>query len=1004
MQGKGLIKFTAIAITIGCLFALSFTWVARKVENDAREFAKGDEQKERAYLDSMAATPVFGWPKSLTYQYAKEHEILLGLDLKGGMNVTMEISLSELVKNLANNSSDQSFNTALKNAEQRQKSSQKDFITLFGEEFEKLNPSGRLAAYFATSENASSIKPNASNADVLSFLHTQANDAISRSFNILRTRIDKFGVVSPNIQLQEGTNRILIELPGVSDADRVRKLLQGSARLEFWETFDNTEAFAALQSINTALASRVTRDTVAAAPAGGAKADSTKGGGALARLNTRKDSAGKDTSSLAKNQADQAKQNPLFALLTPSMSQGANGQAMLMPGPVVGYAAQKDTARINALLNAPEVKGILPQNMKLLWSVKPVDPQSRVLQLFALRGSGISNGATLAGDVISDARRDVDERGNYQVEMVMNAEGARQWRQITQVASGSPSSKEDNKAIAIVLDNYVYSAPVVQNEIPNGISSISGNFSVEDTEDLANVLKAGRLPAPAKIVSEYVVGPSLGLESINAGLVSSAVGVAVILLFMALYYNKAGWVANVALAVNLFFLMGVLASFHAVLTLPGIAGIVLSLGMSVDANVLIYERIREELGEGKSMRLAIAEGYRKAMSSILDSNITTFLTGVILFIFGSGPIQGFATTLMIGIITSLFAAIFITRLIFEWLLKKDAPITFSIKATQNLFKDSKFDFVAGRRKFYLLSGIIILAGLVSMFTRGFSLGVDFKGGRSYFVQFDKPVSTNDVRDVLLEEFGSAPEVKTYGSSNEVKITTSYLADNSSEEVENQVNAKLANGLKKVSSNYVVKDAQKVGPTIANDIKISAIWSVIFTIVVIFLYILIRFRRWQFGVSAIVALLHDVLVLLSIFSLLNGIVPFSLDIDQSFIAAVLTVMGYSINDTVVVFDRVREYINTRTSGSEDMPTVINNALNSTLSRTVITGICVIAVLIIIFIFGGEILRGFAFAMLIGVIFGTYSSLFVATPFVVEFIRNKSKDDLASAPAKPAISKQ
>jgi len=1000
MQGKGLIKFAAIALTIGCLYSLSFTWVAKKVEKDAREYAKGDPEKERAYLDSMATQTVYnlGFAK-FNYQYVKENEIPLGLDLEGGMNVTMEISLTELVKNLANNTTDANFNKALKNAELSQRSSQSDFVTLFGQEFEKVVPNGKLAAFFATKENASFIKPDASNSTVLSFLRQQSKDAIDRSFNILRTRIDKFGVTSPNIQLQQGTNRILIELPGVSDQQRVRKLLQGSAKLEFWETYENTEIFPLLENVNKTLAAlqkKPSQDSTSKATATTAKADTSAG--KLANLGSKKGTPATDSSALG-SQADQAKQNPLFAYLAPATYQAENGQTALRPGPVVGYAAQKDTAKINDYFASPAIRSIIPQNVKLLWAVKPISTESKVLELYALKTSGFAGTAALAGDVITDARNDIDQRGNYEVLMYMNADGARSWKQLTAAAAGDPNNQEDNKSIAIVLDQYVYSAPRVQNEIPNGSSSITGNFTSNDTKDLANVLKAGRLPAPAKIVSEYVVGPSLGLESIQSGLISSIAGVIVILLFMALYYNKAGWVANIALLVNLFFLMGVLASMGAVLTLPGIAGIVLSLGMSVDANVLIYERIREELAEGKGLRLAIAEGYRKAMSSILDSNITTFLTGVILYIFGSGPIVGFATTLMIGILTSLFAAIFITRIVFEWMLDKNRGISFSIKATQNLFKDSKFDFIAGRRKFYLFSTIIIAAGLISMFTRGFSLGVDFKGGRSYFVQFDKDVSTNDVRNALEAQFGSSPEVKTYGSANEVKITTSYMIDETSDRAETEVTSKLNAGLKTISPKYLIKDAQKVGPTIANDIKRSAIYSVIFTIIVIFLYILIRFRRWQFGISAIVALLHDVLVLLSIFSLLNGFVPFSLDIDQSFIAAILTVMGYSINDTVVVFDRVREYINTHHSKNEDMPTVINNALNSTLSRTVITGICVIAVLIIIFIFGGEILRGFSFAMLIGVIFGTYSSLFVATPFVVELIKGKEEiTGASSAPVK------
>ncbi|MGB4774584.1 MAG: protein translocase subunit SecDF, partial [Daejeonella sp.] len=834
---------------------------------------------------------------------------------------------------------------------------------------------------------------NASNNEVLKFLQKESKSAIDRSFNILRTRIDKFGVTSPNIQLQSGTNRILIELPGVSEPERVRKLLQGSAKLEFWETYDNLEIYPLLENINKTLASiNKTADTTKTPVAAETKKDTT--GSKLAALG-KKDSTKKDTS-LKSSQLEQAKQNPLFAVLGPATYQSKEGPA-LSPGPVVGFSAQKDTGKVNRLLSSSAVRSIIPQNVKFVWDVKPVK-DSKVFKLYALKSSGFAGGPALEGDVISDARSDYDPKGNPEVVMIMNSEGARAWKNITSQAAGSPQSEEDNKSVAIVLDNTVYSAPRVSNEIPNGISSISGSFKIEDTKDLANVLKAGRLPAPAKIVSGYVVGPTLGAESISAGLISTIAGIVVILLFMALYYSKAGLVANIALLVNLFFLMGVLASLGAVLTLPGIAGIVLSLGMSVDANVLIYERIREELAEGKSLKLAIAEGFRKAMSSILDSNITTFLTGVILYVFGSGPIVGFATTLMIGILTSLFAAIFISRLIFEWMLDRKQPISFSIKATQNLFKDSKFDFITGRKRFYILSSVIIIAGIVSMFTKGFSLGVDFKGGRSYFVEFDKPVKTDDVRTVLFKEFGTAPEVKTFGSSNEVKITTAYLIDDNSEKAEAIINTKLASGLKKINPKYEIKDSQTVGPTIANDIKISAIYAVGFAILIVFLYILIRFKKMAFGFAAIIALLHDVLVLLAIFTIFNGLLPFSLDIDQAFIAAILTVMGYSINDTVVVFDRVREYIDQHHTKDENLPTVINNALNSTLSRTVITGLCTIMVLIIIFIFGGEILRGFSFAMLIGVIFGTYSSLFVATPFVVEFIKDKGKVNLVPKEAK------
>lgn len=981
MQGKGLVKFAAIALTIACLYSLSFTWIANKVEKDAKQFAKGDAIKEKIYLDSVASLPVYSSLSYITYQYAKEREIPLGLDLKGGMNVTMEISLSDMVRNLANNSTDANFNAAIKNTEAAMATGESDFIGVFGKEFEKISPNTKLSSLFATKENSASLKIDAGNEEVLNFLRRSADGAIDLSFNILRTRIDKFGVTSPNIQKQQGTNRILIELPGVTDPDRVRKLLQGSAKLEFWETYDNTEIFSLLQNVNSILAS-----TIKSTDTEGKSSVQDTSKSKLASLGKKDSSAVDSAAASNKILAEQAKQNPLFAILNPATFQGQDGKVNLRPGPVVGYAILKDTAKVNAYLSSPAVKSVIPQNIKLFWGVKPMTDESKVFELYALKTSNLGGGPALEGDVISDARSDYDQKGNPEVVMVMNADGARAWRSITAAASADPNNK---KSVAIVLDNLVYSAPTVQGEIPNGISSISGSFKVEDTQDLANVLKAGRLPAPAKIVSDYVVGPSLGAASISAGLISTIAGIIFILVFMALYYSTAGLVANIALLVNLFFLMGVLASLGAVLTLPGIAGIVLSLGMSVDANVLIYERIREELNAGKSSRLAITEGFKKAMPSILDSNITTFLTGVILYVFGQGPIVGFATTLMIGIITSLFAAIFISRLVFEWMLDRKKTINFSIKATENLFKDSKFDFITGRKRFYILSSVIIIIGIISAFTQGFSLGVDFQGGRAYFVAFDKPVQVENVRSVLVDEFGTAVEVKTFGSSNQVKITTAYLINDNSDQANDQVSAKLASGLKKINPVYEIKDSQKVTPTIAEDIKTSAIYATIFSILIIFLYILARFKRMAFGFAAILALVHDVLVLLAIFTIFNGWLPFSLDIDQAFIAAILTVMGYSINDTVVVFDRVREYIAQHHSKNEDLPSVINNALNSTLSRTVITGVCTIAVLLIIFIFGGEILRGFSFAMLIGVIFGTYSSLFVATPFVVEFIKEKDK---------------
>jgi len=981
MQGKGLINFFVILISIACLYSLSFTFVTRKVERDAVAYAKGDPVKERAYLDSMATVDVYnlGFAK-FSYQYCKERELALGLDLKGGMNVTMEISLKELISNLADNPKDENFKKALDNAEARSKDSQKDFVSLFGEEFKKLNPNGKLATFFANKDNAvNNITSNSSDGDILAFLQKESGSAIDRSFNILRTRIDKFGVTSPNIQRQQGTNRILIELPGVSDEDRVRKLLQGSAKLEFWETYDNSEIFPLLENINRTLASTLKADTKSnsSVTAADTSAKDTTGG-RLASLGGNKaagsDSTKKDSSTVALEQAKN--QNPLFAVLSPNIGQGPQGQQMLGQGPVIGYVLQKDTALVNSYFNSAEIKAIIPGNVKLLWSVKPVSKETKMFQLFAVKPTGLNAGPVLTGNVIADARADVDQRtNNPQVEMVMNSEGAREWRKISAAAAAA----NPKKAIAIVLDNTVYSAPTVQDEIPNGVSSITGNFTFEDTQDLANVLKAGRLPAPAKIVEEAIVGPTLGQAAIDAGINSSVIGLVVVLIFMIFYYNRAGLVANIAVIFNVFFIMGILASLGAVLTLPGIAGIVLTMGTAVDANVLIYERIREEYALGKGVRQAISDGYKHAMPSILDSQITTFLVGLILYIFGTGPILGFATTLLIGIITSLFTAIFITRIIFEWMIKKDMKITVSYPWSDHTLKNVNFGFIKNRKKFYAISIALTIISLISIFTKGFSLGVDFSGGRTYTVKYEKAVNLEEVRDHVNGTFNVTSEVKTFGGDNQLRVTTPYLIDQTDDAADKQVLDKLNEGLAKVQNNpYQIVSSQKVGPTIANDIKVSAIYSVIFSIIVIALYILIRFRKWQYSIAAAISLAHDAIILLGIFSLFDGILPFSLDLDQHFIAAVLTVLAYSINDTVVVFDRIREYLREHRAKNEPISHVVNTAINKTLSRTIITSLTVIFVLAVLFVFGGEVIRGFSFAILIGIIFGTYSSIFIASP--------------------------
>lgn len=998
MQGKGLINFLVIIVTLACLYSLSFTFVTRKVERDAKAYANGDIALEKAYLDSMAGEVVYdlGVAK-YTYREAKGNEIALGLDLKGGINVTMEVSIQELVRTLADNPKDENFNQALINAEQRSKSSQTGYVRLFVEEFQKLLPGTPLTKFFATKDNASHITTHSTDADVERFLERESNNAIENSFQVLRTRIDKFGVASPNIQLQQGTNRIMIELPGVTDEQRVRNLLQGSAKLEFWNTYENTEVYPILDNLNTALAGSVSQQVPAADTTA---TDTTQAdAGLLATLG-----AGSDTTS---SEADPllALQNPLFNVLQPSTMMTPDNQIVLAPGPVVGIAQLRDTAKVNAFLRSPEAQQIIPANVKLLWAVKPDMRAPEQLELYAIRPVGMDNTAALSGNVVTSARSDYGQDGQPVVSMEMNAEGAREWRRIT--AEAAPKSiNERGQSIAIVLDNVVYSAPTVNTEIAGGRSEISGSFTVEDTQDLANVLNAGRLPTTAKIVEEAVVGPTLGQAAIDAGINSSVIGLVIVLIFMIFYYNRAGLVANIAVIFNVFFIMGVLASLNAVLTLPGIAGIVLTFGTAIDANILIYERIREEMALGKSVRQAIADGYKHAMPSILDSQITTFLVGVILFIFGSGPILGFATTLMIGIITSLFTAIFITRIIFEWMLSRDWKITVSYPWSANTLANANFGFVQNRKKFYIASALFLVIGLVSVFTKGFSLGVDFQGGRTYTVRFEQPIDLEEVRGNLNEAFGLNTEVKIYGAQNQIRATTTYMVEETSDEANAEVLAKLQEGLGKVSNNpFEIMSSQKVSPTIANDIKTRAVYAGIFSILVITLYILIRFRKWQYSLAAAISTTHDALIILFLFSLLDGIVPFSMDIDQHFVAAILTVIAYSINDTVVVFDRLREYLSKPGSKHKDIGETVNLAVNKTLSRTIITSLTLVFVLAVLFVFGGEVIRGFSFAILIGIIVATYSSIFIAAPIVVDLQNDKPDEKPAlegtkKAPLKPA----
>jgi len=997
MQNRNVIKIFAILFAIVCLYQLSFTWVADKVEEDAIEYANNfpEDQKQdkvKFYLDSISGEEVYNiLIASYTYNQCKQREINLGLDLKGGMNVTLEVMVVDVLKALSNNSKDSIFNKAINNTLLAQENSQDDFVTLFALEYEKiaLFPNKGLSAIFATPDLREKIQFSSSNDEVIDVLVFEVEEAISRSFNILRSRIDRFGVTQPNIQRLETAGRILVELPGIKNPERARKLLQSTAQLEFWETYEYGELFSQLEEVNTYLRDvkseeNNSEEEINEEISAISTTDKVDESDSLSEENLlladleNDTSSNQDTTSLSFEEF--ASENPLYALLYPNVDQ-QNGQ--LNQGPVVGFCAIKDTAELNKYLSDQKILSFFPIDVKFAYTVKPYDVDGKFVQLVALK-SARGGEAIMQGDVVTDANQQFAQfASTAEVSMSMNAEGAKQWKRLT--------AENIGKSVAIVLDGFVYSFPTVQAEISGGRSQITGNFTVEEAKDLANILKSGKLPAPARIIEEAIVGPSLGQEAISSGFKSFIIALILVLLYMIFYYSRAGLVSNIALLANIFFIFGVLSSLGAVLTLPGIAGIVLTIGMSVDANVLIYERIREEIRNGKGIRLAITDGYNNAYSSIIDANVTTLLTGIILYTFGTGPIKGFATTLVIGILTSLFAAIFITRLVISARLNKDKKVSFATKLTDGAFKNINIDFIGKRKRFYIISSIIISLGIGSLLTKGLNYGVDFIGGRTYVVRFDDTVDNEKLRSELSNAFvdsegiNYAPQVKTFGDDNQVKITTSFMIKNNDINTDLIVEQKLLEGLGKIGLNYEVMGSQKVGPTIADDIKDAAVSSIFFSLLVIFLYILLRFRKWQFSLGAVVAVFHDVLIVLSVFSILYGILPFSLEIDQAFIAAILTIIGYSLNDTVVVFDRVREYMNN--NRKKQVHEYINTALNSTLSRTINTSLTTFFVLLIIFIFGGEVIRGFMFALMIGVIIGTYSSLFVASPIMLDTLKTK-----------------
>lgn len=1032
MQNKGAIRFFAIAFALVCLFQLSYTYFAKSVEKDAFEYANtaqiqelakvisnGDnlkegkvydsisKVKEKFYLDSIQNEVVYNIGiRQYTFKEVKEREINLGLDLKGGMNVTLEISVPDIIKALSGNSKNVAFNEAVRIATEKQKSTDVAFITLFEESINEVDPNFSLASVFSTIELKDKVSYNSTNKEIIEVLNKEIDGAIDRTFNILNTRINRFGVSQPNIQQLQTKGRILVELPGIKDKDRVRKLLSGTAKLEFWETFnfpevidyftEANEKLAELNAVNKIIkvtdeTEEIVQDIVEAT------VDTTA---ASLLEQVQQDPAADQEAAYAKY----LEANPLWAVLQPSLVQDASGQSFPGKSARVGYASVKDTARVNALLK--QVKTVFPSNLRLFWTINPVEKGSDVHELVAIKVSSRDGQPALGGDVIVDASQDYGPTGQVEVSMSMNSEGAQAWKRLTGDNIG--------RQIAIVLDNYVYSFPNVGSEIAGGRSSISGGgMSVEEALDIANILKAGKLPAPARIVQEEVVGPSLGQEAITSGLWSFIIAFVMVLLFMILYYNRAGWVADLALMTNILFIFGVLASLGAVLTLPGIAGIVLTLGMAVDANVIIFERIKEELRTGKGIHIAISDGYKNAYSAIIDGNVTTLLTAIVLYIFGSGPIQGFATTLIIGIFASLFSAILITRLIFANLLDANKAVKFSNKKTENFLANANFDFIGKRKIAYVISGIVLVLGIGSLATKGLSFGVDFSGGRSYIIRFDESVNTSDVRNELAGAFGTAPEVKTFGPDRQVKVTTQYMIDDDSQNVDEIIQHKLYDALKpyyKEDITYAqfvgntddeeqmvgILSLQKVGPTIVDEIIRGAFFAIIFALIIILGYITVRFKKWQYGVGGVVALFHDALITLGIFSIAYGILPFSMDVDQAFIAAILTIIGYSINDTVIIFDRIRENIglHKKTSLKNNM----NNALNSTLPRTFNTSGTTLLVLLTIFIFGGEIIRGFTFALLVGILVGTYSSLFTASPIAYDLLGGDKKNIEPEKPSK------
>ena len=999
MQNKGFVKVFAILLTLVCVFYLSFSFVTRHYNNKAKEYAKGDLKLEQDYLDSLSNEKV--WFGNWTLKQCREMEISLGLDLKGGMNVILEVSVPDVIKALADNKTDEAFNQALATAAKQAISSQDDVITLFVREYHRIAPDARLSELFATQQLKDKVNQKTSDAEVEKVLRSEVKAAVDNSYNVLRTRIDRFGVVQPNIQsLEDKMGRIMVELPGIKEPERVRKLLQGSANLEFWETYNAKDVAPYLQAADNKLRSILANE----APADSAAVDSTATP-VMAQATSTADSLAAVLKGENKAQtvdlAQIKKEHPLLAVLQVNSS----GQ-----GPVVAYANYKDTAEINKYLSMREIQAELPKDLRLKWGVSAYeyDPKGQTFELYAIRSTERNGRAPLEGDVVVSAKDEYDQFGKPAVSMSMNTDGSRRWAQLTKQNIG--------KSIAIVLDGYVYSAPNVNTEITGGNSQITGHFTPEQAKDLANVLKSGKMPAPARIVQEDIVGPSLGQASINAGVFSFIVALVLLMIYMCTMYGFIpGMVANGALVLNMFFTLGILSSFQAALTMSGIAGMVLALGMAVDANVLIYERTKEELRAGKGVKKALADGYSNAFSAIFDSNLTSIITGIILFKFGTGPIRGFATTLIIGILISFFTAVFMTRLVYEYFMNKDKwlNLTFSSKISKNLMANVHFDFMGGNKKWLTITGVILVICIGSLFVRGLSQSIDFTGGRNFKVQFENAVEPEQVRELISSKFGDANvSVIAIGTDKKtVRISTNYRIEEDGNNVDSEIEAYLYETLKPVLTQNItletfidrenhtggsIVSSQKVGPSIADDIKTSAMWSVVLALIAIGLYILIRFRNIAYSVGSVAALTSDTLMILGAYSLCWGWMPFSLEIDQTFIGAILTAIGYSINDKVVIFDRVREFFGLYPK--RDKKQLFNDSLNTTLARTINTSLSTLIVLLCIFILGGDSIRSFAFAMILGVVIGTLSSLFIASPIAYMMLKNKKIAEPAAEVAK------